>query len=290
MSSPLNPLPPGDVGPPSELPSGLVSGQATAAPLAKSSENPPWTFWDLVLLVVLFFVLINVAVVVAMVVVGTTHLFGYDIRQLFHDPRAFDNFQTDPRVMVPVLCIGYLVLLAMMAMVIRIRQNVPRGFFESIGWRWPRGAWPGFVIAGAALQIVGQFVSQWLPVPRSVPFDKLLQTPTYAYVMSAFGILIAPVVEELFFRGFLYPVLARSLGEAAGVIITSLAFTLMHGSQYGFSWALLLIIFIVGFTLTLVRARTRSVAASVLLHMSYNATLFAMFFIGTGGFKHLERS
>jgi len=107
--------------------------------------------------------------------------------------------------------------------------------------------------------------------------------------MAGFGILVAPFIEELFFRGFLYPALARPLGVAAAVILTSVPFTLMHGSQLSFAWAPMLMLLIVGLALGLVRARTKSLAPSVLIHIGYNTTLFVMLFIDTGGFRHLEK-
>jgi uncharacterized protein len=45
----------------------------------------------------------------------------------------------------------------------------------------------------------------------------------------------------------------------------------------------------VGLVLTLVRALTKSVAASVLLHIAYNGTLSLLMFLATDGFRHLER-
>jgi membrane protease YdiL (CAAX protease family) len=50
-----------------------------------------------------------------------------------------------------------------------------------------------------------------------------------------------------------------------------------------------LVIFIVGLALTIARAVTKSVAASLIMHMAYNATLSVLLFIGTDGFRHLER-
>jgi len=37
------------------------------------------------------------------------------------------------------------------------------------------------------------------------------------------------------------------------------------------------------------RLSARSLAASVLVHASYNFLLFSLMVIGTGGFKHLEK-
>jgi hypothetical protein len=107
--------------------------------------------------------------------------------------------------------------------------------------------------------------------------------------MAAFGTLIAPLVEELFFRGFLYPVLARRVGMVAGIVLTALPFALIHESQLARAWAPLLLLFFVGVILTTARARTGSVATSVLIHMGYNATLFIMLYLASDHFRHLER-
>jgi membrane protease YdiL (CAAX protease family) len=50
-----------------------------------------------------------------------------------------------------------------------------------------------------------------------------------------------------------------------------------------------LVIFLVGVVLTIVRAKTNSVAASVIIHMAYNATITIAMFAATNGFRHLEK-
>jgi membrane protease YdiL (CAAX protease family) len=50
-----------------------------------------------------------------------------------------------------------------------------------------------------------------------------------------------------------------------------------------------LLIFLVGVVLGVVRARTDSVAAGFLVHMAYNGTIAAAMFAATDGFRHLER-
>jgi hypothetical protein len=56
-----------------------------------------------------------------------------------------------------------------------------------------------------------------------------------------------------------------------------------------FAWGPVLIIFLVGLVLTMVRARQNSVAAGLIIHMAYNATLSALLFAATDGFRHLEK-
>jgi hypothetical protein len=56
-----------------------------------------------------------------------------------------------------------------------------------------------------------------------------------------------------------------------------------------FSWGAVLVIFIVGMVLTIVRARTNSVAAGMIIHIAYNATITVAMFAATNGFRNLER-
>jgi uncharacterized protein len=84
-------------------------------------------------------------------------------------------------------------------------------------------------------------------------------------------------------------VLARGLGLPIAVFLTALAFALLHGAQLGFAWGPVLVIFLVGTVLTMVRAKKNSVAAGVILHMAYNGTITAAMFAATDGFRHLEK-
>src|SRR2546430_6353375 len=62
------------------------------------------------------------------------------------------------------------------------------------------GALTGFTIP---------LLSRLLPMPKTMPIDRMFNDSTSAWMMTVFGVFCAPLVEELFFRGFLYPVLTR---------------------------------------------------------------------------------
>jgi membrane protease YdiL (CAAX protease family) len=100
---------------------------------------------------------------------------------------------------------------------------------------------------------------------------------------------LAPLLEELFFRGFLYPSLRRGFGLTVGVLLTALAFAAIHGAQLGYAWAPVFSIFIVGVVFTMVRVRTNSVAASFLMHCGYNFALFAALWVASDHYRHLEK-
>ena len=185
--------------------------------------------------------------------------------------------------------LGYIVVLFFMVVLVEGKYHV--GFLKAIGWNFPRRYLEvtRLVGLGALLLLVLSGISHFLPFPQKVPFDQFFKRPTEAYLTSLFAISFGPLMEELFFRGFLYPVLARWLGTGIGVFLTALGFGLLHATQLGFAWGPILIIFLVGVVLTIVRAVSRSVAASFLVHIAYNFTLTAITFVGTDGFRHLER-
>ncbi len=112
----------------------------------------------------------------------------------------------------------------------------------------------------------------FLPMPKEVPIDRFFRTAQEAWVLSLFGYLRS-LMEELFFRGFLYPVLVRRFGTATAVLLTSAGFGLIHAPQLGRAWGPVLVIFLVGLALTIARAATKSVAPGFLIHVAYNSTL-----------------
>ncbi len=72
-------------------------------------------------------------------------------------------------------------------------------------------------------------------------------------------------------------------------ILTSLPFALMHGEQTGHSLGPLLLLIAVSLILCAVRLKTRSLAASTLLHACYNFLIFSSMMVGTGGFRHFDK-
>src|SRR5436305_14489400 len=115
--------------------------------------------------------------------------------------------------------------------------------------------------------LVLRLVANLLPMPKDTPFDKLFARPRDAYLIASIAVSLGPLVEELFFRGFLYPVLARRWGIAWAVFLTALPFALMHVPEYGYAWGALAVIFIAGGGCGAVRPVTISVGASCLAHV-----------------------
>ncbi len=161
-------------------------------------------------------------------------------------------------------------------------------FWSAIRWKWPGKAALSLLGIGV-LMIAFDALGRFLPMPKTTPFDQFFERPMDAYLTAAFAVTLGPLMEELFFRGFLYPVIARRLGAFWGIILTALPFGVMHYSQYR-SWGAVLIIVLVGIVLTTIRAVTKSVASSFLAHVGYNAALMTLAAIATDGFRHMEKA
>lgn len=192
-----------------------------------------------------------------------------------------------PLVALAAQFVTYIGAALFIAMYVEGKYHVP--FWPAVRWNWPRAGWRMFVL-GVLLLLSIDMIARFLPMPKSTPFDQFFASPRDAYLIAIFAVTLGPFMEELFFRGLLYPVLARQLGVFWGVILTALPFALMHMFQYGYAWGVVLLIFIMGIVCTVVRARTGSVAASFLVHVGYNATEMALMVIATDGFKHMEKA
>lgn len=185
--------------------------------------------------------------------------------------------------------VSYLAIVGFMVFLVSIRHRMPLS--RAIQWNLPgrRLAIYALMIGGALAVVsdLGEVVfHRW--IPDSLPITEYFKDRPSALLLGAFAILVAPFVEELFFRGFLYPALARWTGTFISVVVTAFAFSLLHGGQLGYSWAPLLIIFIVGVALTVTRVITRSVATGVIVHMTYNFVLLLQTYVVTHGFRQMR--
>jgi len=102
------------------------------------------------------------------------------------------------------------------------------------------------------------------------------QSATLGNVLAVLSLaVIAPVTEEIIFRGFVYPALTPRFGRWGAVLLTSLMFTAAHAPQMNGAYGSLGVIFIVGTILTWQRALTGSTLFVIGLHALYNASLTA---------------
>jgi membrane protease YdiL (CAAX protease family) len=189
-----------------------------------------------------------------------------------------------------------------------------RSFLHGIQWNFlaVRRRWYWIVGGGVLLYVAVQLALQFIPAPSRNLVDELISTPRAAWLMAGYSVLLAPLMEEIAFRGFLLPSIATAYDwlalerTPAGIerwknstlhstsslifaaIVSSIPFALLHADQLSHAWGIVGVLYVVSLVLSFVRIRTHSVAASTLMHATYNFAAFVVFFISSGGFKHLH--
>ena len=219
----------------------------------------------------------------AVVLCGVVGLLVAHALPMFHG-MSNAELANNPRVLLPAQFVAYLLLLALLWRLFHTYHQT--GMMTALRWQWPR-RWALLLGAGLLLAVAVQAFSNLLPTPPELPIDQMMRTPLDAWLMSAFGVAFAPLVEEVLFRGLIFPALARHVGAAISLGATALLFGGVHSAQLGGSWVQVALIVAVGAVLTAVRWRMHSLAASTLVHVGYNGALFAALFVQTKGFTQL---
>jgi len=137
------------------------------------------------------------------------------------------------------------------------------------------------------LQVVTVIISALLS-----PLLGGMKNPQACNISQAFGsdpflalisiAVIAPVVEEIVFRGFIYGGLRRRWGVTGSVVASALVFALAHSFSVGGSIVLLgPSLFVAGAALAIVYERSRSLVPGMVLHASFNSiAVVAIFLVG----------
>jgi membrane protease YdiL (CAAX protease family) len=223
--------------------------------------------------------------VVSLLLIKGFAIAGIGFRQVQNIPADRNLFLILNQALLSVVLLAYLA--------VQVRHTFHAPFWRTIGWRplqtsqTPRAAaYLGWIFSGCMLAILVSLSSSAFKSATKMPIEQFFQDRRSALLLMSLGVLLAPVLEETIFRGYLYPVIARSFGVNAGILITGTIFGLLHASQLWGGWAQIALLVVVGIVFTYARARTHTVVASYLLHVSYNSFLFLGFLIASHGFRH----
>lgn len=113
----------------------------------------------------------------------------------------------------------------------------------------------------------------WLGAPGPTREPYLSDSGTVAVgLLLLWGVVVAPVCEEIVFRGFVFRGLADSvLGPFGAIAATALMFALLHADGASVMWH-----YINGFLYGFLRWRTRSLTAPIAAHIFGNALMGAI--------------
>lgn len=103
--------------------------------------------------------------------------------------------------------------------------------------------------------------------------QKLFSWPTMFFLVA-----IQPIGEEIYFRGFLFDKIENFAGGAFAVVITAVLFGIAHMS-YGKEIPVIMII-LMGLVLGYIVYKTRNLYSSIIAHIAFNITSFALAYLG----------
>ena len=172
----------------------------------------------------------------------------------------------------PLLTTAFLVstplVIAYFAFAVRLAR-VP--FAEYLALNWPkwRDVLVGIGALAAVLMIAGvgaTLSGQETPEFMTETFRTARDAGILPLFFFSFAVL-APVQEELFFRGFLYRGLSASIGAWPTIALTSAVWSVVH-LQY--EWFFIAEIFLLGIAFGWLRMRSGSTILTMFLHGSMN--------------------
>jgi membrane protease YdiL (CAAX protease family) len=237
--------------PPLAVPATFEAPRLESAP--HRHAYPFWSYADIVFFFGLAFpcLLLGYAMVQAFV-----HVFHLRV----HSPAL---------TLVPSQFLGYGFVFFALYLLLKLHYHRP--FWRSLQWVHTRPGVPRTVLYGFVLAF-GVGLAGWaLRTPDiNTPMKQLLSDRSSVLLISISAVTVGPICEELAFRGFLQPVLVRSLGPVVGILLAALPFGLLHLSQYGGSWRHVVLVTLAGVGFGWMRHVSGSTRAAAVMHAAYN--------------------
>lgn len=236
----------------------------TPLELERGPDNPSWD--------VLASLCLWVLSVLAVFIVPTIVALPFIMFRYWGASNAAQSIATDHTVLL-LTVIGVIPAhaLTFLAAWVVVTQRGRRPFWRSLGWTYsPKfGFWQAAGVA-VALYVVG-FVVAILIGGEPTDIDMLVNSSlAIKLLVSVLATTSGPLVEEIVYRGILYPALQRTIGMAWAVALVSFLFALVHVFQYRKNLGVITVIVMLSVSLTLVRAFTGRLLPCFIIHMVFN--------------------
>lgn len=191
----------------------------------------------------------------------------------------------DPQWTVVLFAGQYLIGLAALLVIPKVVQKLSMAKIKELLGIVRRPVWTDlgiaiayFIIYFAVATVISILLTAYVP-----GFDvKQKQDVGFNEVTDVFGLIaafvalvvLAPVAEELIFRGYLFGNLKRVISLPIAIGVTSVLFGLVHGQ-----WNVGIDVAILSVFLCLLRVKTDAVWAGIFLHMTKNSLAYFALFI-----------
>lgn len=128
-----------------------------------------------------------------------------------------------------------------------------------------------YPITTAVVYLIQLATDETVDLPNQIDLKAPPGGPTLAYIGFAV-IIVAPLVEESFFRGFLYPALRRIMSIRAAIVVSAALFGLAH-----LTFLVMVPTFVLGVILATMKERHGSLTAPIATHVVFNAFGFTLY-------------
>ena len=153
-------------------------------------------------------------------------------------------------------------------------------FSEAVALKIKNQSWHKIVTIPAMLGVAVAAVSSYLIVSREVqpstPLGDVLESSNGSLMIFIFfmmAIFLAPIFEEIIFRGYLFYVFSKFKGQVFAIYSIAIIFALLHLEQYWGDWLAILMVGGLGLILSYLRAWTNTSVATMVTHFFYNGAM-----------------
>lgn len=230
-------------------------------------SRPSWNLWDVVKVVVLFMFFGYMIVLIESALVRTFPVINNDNFRMVVNSALLDLLMV---VFIVYFTAGQygekLEQLGLTAA--NFSRNV---FYGLVGY----AATVPVLVAVLALTAYVTNLINYVPEKQAV-VELFLKEKDAAFLFftSLFAAVAGPVIEELFFRGFMYNAVKKYAGIFAATLITASLFALVHAHAAGF-----VPILVLGVALAYLYEKTGSLVSSMTLHAVHNLSMVSLVFL-----------
>ncbi len=226
-----------------------------------------WNIWDVAKVAILFLFFGYALVIIESFLVGIFPLMKNDNFRMIVNSSILDT--------LAVIFILYFTVGQYRENMISLGISV-KNFFKNVFY-----GIVGYVATVPILVVVLLIIALIIHITKYVPekqpivdlFLKEDNAPFLIYT-SIFTMIIGPIIEELFFRGFMYNAFKKTIGIFWAMLFTSAVFAALHTNMVGFFPILVL-----GLLLVYLYEKTGTIVSSVTVHIMHNLTMVFFVFL-----------
>ena len=244
----------------------MEQNETTIEESNKLLNSGPWGIWPTIgfsIIIVIVGIIIQVAVTLAFIIPAAAKDNNLDVKQFVENLSTNGLCQSMVTIAAAPFTIGLILLFVKIRKGITIKQYLG---LRDTGWRnilkWSLIA----VVFVCIIDISTYFLG------KPIVLEDMAKTYTTSYFPPLLWlaiIFIAPIVEELFFRDFLFVSLKNTKFKVTGtIIITSLAFAMIHTQYDAYG---IFTVFLGGLLLGFSRVKSDSIYPPLAIHITNNA-------------------